>query len=58
MKKSERPYKVTCLSRGVLEFTNLHHDVSETDEFFELYVRRLYGINGTVTVDFDMKSID
>ena len=46
------------MSKGVLEFTNQHDDVSETDEEFTLFVRRLYGVNGTVTVDFDMMMID
>ena len=48
----------TCLSKGILEFTNMHLDISETDEEFTIFVRRLYGINGTVTVDFDMMMLD
>lgn len=38
----------------MLEFTNEWHKVTETQELFTVYVRRLYGYNGTVTVDYDM----
>jgi hypothetical protein len=57
------PYNVdpatkTCVSFGVFEFTNLHKDVSENEDVFRVYIRRLYGFNTTVTVDYDMTSSD
>ena len=47
-----------CFSHGVLEWTNLEHDVSEHEEKFWLYVRRMYGANGTISFDYDMWSED
>lgn len=53
------PYHVenvhnTCVNYGVLEFTGEYQDVSENEDKFWLYVRRNYGLNTTVTVEFDM----
>ena len=47
-----------CYTKGVLEWTNLELDVSEHEERFWLYVRREYGINGTISFNYDMWSED
>ena len=57
------PYKVDpetklCFTNGIVEWTNLEHDVSENEDRFWIYVRRMYGINGTISFDYDMWSYD
>jgi hypothetical protein len=52
------PVTKTCVSFGVFEFINKHLDVSENEDVFRVWVRRLYGFNTTVSVDYDMRMAD
>lgn len=52
------PETELCYSHGVLEWTNLEMDVSENEVRFWIYVRRMYGLNGTISFDYDMWSKD